>query len=67
MNTHLDRMREELTELNGRLEKLAGFFDTPDFRALSHEYRSTLTTQFLAMSQYASCLRLRLSLEACQS
>lgn len=64
MSAHLERVREELTELCDRLEKLAGFFDTPDFRGLNHEYRSTMSTQFLAMSQYAACLRLRLALEA---
>jgi hypothetical protein len=63
MSTHLERLHEELAELTGRLEKLAEFFDTPTFRELGHEYRSTLSTQFLAMSQYAACLRLRLALE----
>jgi hypothetical protein len=50
----------ELVDLNHRIDRLEFYIESDEFRALESAVRSTIATQFLAMNQYAACLRMRL-------
>lgn len=63
MTDFIDRMEVELADLDERIRKLSDFFETVTFKARDQAYRATISHQFLAMSQYASCLRLRLAFD----
>lgn len=53
-------LQGELLELNHRIDRLEFYIESDEFRALESAVRSTIATQFLAMNQYAACLRMRL-------
>lgn len=50
----------ELVELEERIHRLGDLFDTDTFKSLDPLHRTTLGSQFMAMNQYATCLRMRL-------
>lgn len=62
MNKWIEQAQSELGELDERIHKLGEFFSTDTFQSLDSVNRNTLGSQFLAMNQYAACLRVRLLL-----
>lgn len=61
--THVDRMKAELSELEERLAKLIAFTRTPTFADLPEVKRYWMTKQLNAMTDYEMALRHRLTLE----
>lgn len=58
--SHLDRMQEEMEQLNERIVKLTDFLDTPTFDAIEQIDQSLLSTQLMAMMTYSNILEMRL-------
>ncbi len=54
------RVREELTELSDKLEKLRAFIVSDEFKKLKIQPQRLLQTQASLMSQYASILDQRI-------
>lgn len=50
----------ELFELDHRIDQLAFYIESDEFKAAESVVRSTIGSQYLAMNQYATCLRMRL-------
>ena len=60
MSNWVERVKDELVELEERIHRLGEFFDTDTFKGLDPLSRTTLGSQFMAMNQYATCLRMRM-------
>lgn len=63
MSDYLERMEEELKQLQDKLFKLTSFIGSNDFLKLSNESKSLLTMQHNYMSLYMSVLTKRINLE----
>lgn len=50
----------ELFELDHRIDQLAFYIESDEFKAAESVVRSTIGSQYLAMNQYATCLRMRM-------
>jgi len=60
MEDYKDRIKEELSELEGKLEKLEAFIRTPKFDKLESSERGKLIVQNDIMKQYVQILEDRL-------
>lgn len=60
MNTFIERLLSEETELNERKAKLQTFIESEEFKNIYQEQQSLLKVQLLAMDTYAECLNQRL-------
>ena len=60
---YIARMREELREVNDRLQKLAEFETTEIFKKLSPYQKDLLVAQYGAMLAYRNVLNIRCSFE----
>lgn len=58
---HQQRVVEEKTELDSRLEKLKAFIETEKFQSLSFDERWDLRAQRAVMSEYSDILRRRIA------
>lgn len=56
----MTELEGELFELDHRIDQLGFCIESDEFKAQESAVRSTIVTQFLAMNQYAACLRMRL-------
>lgn len=61
MEDFVVRLREELEQLLGRMEKLEGFLETDPFQRLEVADRVDLRYQHTYMKQYATVLQRRLA------
>lgn len=59
--TFFDRLLAESKELDGRLEKLAGFIDKPAFFDLPRTQQDLLHDQYVAMTEYSLILGRRIA------
>ena len=59
--TFLERLQQEKTDLDGKLDKLVPFMNSEKFVALSLKHRKLLERQRLAMTQYSEILGERLT------
>lgn len=59
---HVQRMCDELAELEERLAKLVAFTETDTFKSLSETEQSLLLAQSTAMETYSNILKLRIKL-----
>ena len=59
MSDFKDRLIQEKSDLDGRIEKLTKFLDTDLFQHLSHIERDALTEQLYHMKQYKAVLDAR--------
>ena len=50
----------ELFELDHRIDQLAFYIESDEYKAAESVVRSTIGSQYLAMNQYATCLRMRM-------
>ena len=57
---HIDRMKAEYEELDGRLNDLSVFLHTNTFNGLSEESQWLLVEQHKCMKRYRNILNLRL-------
>ena len=62
LQPHVQRMADELGELEERLAKLVSFTDTDMFKSLSETEQSLLLAQSTAMATYSNILNLRIKL-----
>ena len=60
MEDYKDRIKEELSELEGKLGKLEAFISTPKFDKLESSERGKLIVQSDIMKQYVQVLEDRL-------
>lgn len=60
--SHQQRVRDELAALDKKIEKLAGFIDSPLFTAIEKKEARLLTDQLSVMSVYAGILKQRVLL-----
>ena len=63
IETFLDRLEVELTELSNKLDKLNKFFDTDIFKSLPKQKKALLQIQFRAMFAYSQILVERIRVE----
>lgn len=61
MNTFMERMIEEQSQLDERLNKLSDFIDDYKFNTIAPIQQSLLLIQLHAMRTYSQCLRSRLT------
>ena len=59
---HVQRMCDELSELEERMAKLVAFTETDTFKSLSETEQSLLLAQSTAMATYSNILNLRIKL-----
>lgn len=62
MDDFIQRVVDEKTELDDRLEKLLDFYDKPEFRALDVEMQKLMSEQITHMTEYSRVLHSRLLL-----
>lgn len=60
MNTFLERLLTEETELNEKKAKLGRFIESEDFKNIDKEQQALLKIQYNAMATYSECLNQRL-------
>ena len=60
---YIVRLREEIREVNDRLQKLAAFETTKTFKKLSAYQKDLLVAQYGAMLAYRNVLNIRCSFE----
>lgn len=60
MEPHVQRMHDELTELDAKLEKLTAFTNTEAFKELPEIQRDLLIAQSTAMATYCNILNMRI-------
>ena len=60
---YIVRMREEIREVNDRLQKLAAFETTETLRKLNNYQKDLLVAQYGAMLAYRNVLNIRISYE----
>lgn len=53
------RIEKERTELDGKIERLTAFMESPDFEVLSPRHRDLLRWQRLVMREYSAILTSR--------
>lgn len=58
----IERLKQELCEVNERLDKLVDFAQTREFLCLSWANRTLLEKQEEIMEEYADILRIRIEL-----
>ena len=56
----MTEIESELFELDHRIDQLAFYIESDEFKAAESVVRSTIGSQYLAMNQYATCLRMRM-------
>jgi len=61
MQPHQQRVVDEKTELDSKIERLRAFFDTPIYGGLPEAERTRLQTQRIAMSTYSEILGERIA------
>ena len=61
MNTFLERLVDESTELDGKLVKLTAFHNSEPFFKLKVDDQNDLQEQLYCMSQYSGILRKRIA------
>ena len=57
---HQQRVVDEKTELDGKMEKLEAFLGTPLFKSLPAGEQHLLEEQYVAMDRYSDLLGLRI-------
>ncbi len=60
MNTFIERLLNEETELNDKKSKLSIFIESEAFKNIDKEQQTLLKIQVQAMSTYSECLNQRL-------
>lgn len=58
--TFLDRLTQETSELQEKLDKLRAFIFTDNYKSLSEVQQDLLAKQSVAMNEYLTILNLRL-------